>query len=225
MNWVALVLWGGWVGADTTSFAQVMISRPIVAATGAGLILGRPVEGLTVGVLLEIFALIILPIGAARYPEYGTAAVAACAGYVHAVTEGAPAAGALFLAVAFGLLWERVAGATVTALRRANERLVAGAAEQGAFTAGRLERLHLAALGADFARAALLVRGGRGRALLLLRFAGPVWAIGESATAGALAVAAATMLAGRQALVDGWAGRRVTFGLGLLCGLAILLSR
>src|SRR5690606_31658627 len=84
VNWLAITLWGGAVGMDATSFPQVMVSRPIVAAPVTGLLLGRPLEGVAVGALLELFALVILPIGAARYPESGTAAVAATAGYVAA---------------------------------------------------------------------------------------------------------------------------------------------
>ena len=68
MSWLAVALWGGAVGLDATSFPQVMISRPIVAAAVTGLLLGEPLAGIGVGVILELFALVILPIGAARYP-------------------------------------------------------------------------------------------------------------------------------------------------------------
>ena len=80
MNWLGVVLLGGIAGVDATSVAQTMISRPFIVATLTGLLVGRPEEGLILGAILELFALVILPVGAARYPEAGTAAVAATAG-------------------------------------------------------------------------------------------------------------------------------------------------
>src|SRR5690606_8090213 len=84
MNVLPVALWGGMVGLDAASFPQVMISRPLVAATVTGLLAGRPADGLLLGVILEAFALLILPVGAARYPESGTGAVAAAGAYLAA---------------------------------------------------------------------------------------------------------------------------------------------
>ena len=39
--------------------------------------LGDPGSGLTAGIILELFALEVLPVGAVRYPDYGPASVAA----------------------------------------------------------------------------------------------------------------------------------------------------
>ena len=75
MSWLIAALLGGFVGLDATSFPQVMISRPVVAGVLTGVLFGRPAEGLAVGFLVEAFSLIILPIGAARYPDSGTATV------------------------------------------------------------------------------------------------------------------------------------------------------
>ncbi len=97
-----LGLWGVLVGIDMTSVAQTMLSRPLVAATVAGVILGDPAGGLTMGVLLEFFALEVLPVGAARYPDCGLGSIAAVA-----VVAGSPGVlstglgGALGLAVAY----------------------------------------------------------------------------------------------------------------------------
>ena len=74
---LALLLWGTLVGLDLVSVPQIMIARPLVAGAGAGLILGDLETGLRLGVLFELFQLDILPVGAARYPEYGPATVAA----------------------------------------------------------------------------------------------------------------------------------------------------
>src|SRR6266545_4399439 len=75
----ALVIWGTLVGLDLVSVAQSMIARPFVAGGVAGLLLGDPMAGLRAGVLLELFALDVLPVGAARYPDYGPATIAAAA--------------------------------------------------------------------------------------------------------------------------------------------------
>src|SRR5919109_1749883 len=68
-------LLGAIVGLDVVSFPQAMISRPIVGATISGLLLGHPAGGLLVGPTLELIALETLPVGASRYPEWGSAAV------------------------------------------------------------------------------------------------------------------------------------------------------
>ncbi|HWV56262.1 MAG TPA: PTS sugar transporter subunit IIC, partial [Longimicrobiales bacterium] len=81
MNLPLLLVLGGFIGLDATSAPQLMISRPIVAATLSGLAFGHPAEGMLLGVILEAFSLVILPVGAAKYPESGTAAAAAAAAY------------------------------------------------------------------------------------------------------------------------------------------------
>src|SRR3989442_581047 len=67
----------------------MMIARPIVAGPVAGAILGDVATGLALGVVFELFQYDILPVGAARYPEYGPATVAA----VSAAQAGAGAVG------------------------------------------------------------------------------------------------------------------------------------
>lgn len=95
----ALAAWGTLVGLDLVSVGQVMVARPFVAGTVAGLLLGDPVNGAIVGAALELFALDLLPVGGVRYPDYGPAAVAA------AVTvAGAPGMLALGPAVGVGLI-------------------------------------------------------------------------------------------------------------------------
>jgi PTS system mannose-specific IIC component len=72
-----LALLAGVVGLDVVSFPQVMISRPIVGATLGGAFAGDPLAGLVCGAALECLALESLPVGASRYPEWGSASVAA----------------------------------------------------------------------------------------------------------------------------------------------------
>ena len=64
-----LMVWGALVGLDLATLAQVMIARPLVAGVVAGLIVGDVQSGLIVGAVLELFAMEVLPFGAARYPD------------------------------------------------------------------------------------------------------------------------------------------------------------
>ncbi len=68
---------GAVVGLDLVSVPQAMLSRPLVAGFLGGAVAGRPLAGLGMGALLELFAFETLPIGAARYPDWGPAACAA----------------------------------------------------------------------------------------------------------------------------------------------------
>jgi len=78
-TWLLLLAWGILVGVDLVSVPQAMLARPIVVGTVAGAILGDVEAGLRVGVLLELFALDVLPVGASWYPDYGPATVGAVA--------------------------------------------------------------------------------------------------------------------------------------------------
>jgi mannose/fructose/N-acetylgalactosamine-specific phosphotransferase system component IIC len=96
---LALLGWGTWVSLDLVSVGQVMIARPLVAGVVAGGILGDLQTGFMVGTVLELFALELLPFGAARYPDYGVGTVAAVA-----TAAGAPGLLGLGLGVTVGLL-------------------------------------------------------------------------------------------------------------------------
>lgn len=78
-------LWGGLLAIERRAFLQAMFSRPLVAATSMGLLLGEMESGLYVGMLLELYHLGAVNLGAAL-PENDTitatgtaAAAAACA--------------------------------------------------------------------------------------------------------------------------------------------------
>ena len=58
-----LVIWGMLVGLDLVSVPQAMIARPVVAGAVAGWLAGDVEAGLRVGVLFELFALDVLPVG------------------------------------------------------------------------------------------------------------------------------------------------------------------
>lgn len=113
MNWlwyeVALAaLWGGLVALERRAFLQAMLSRPLVAATGMGLLLDDVPAGLMVGMLLELYYLGSAALGAAL-PEHdtlaatGTAAMAST--LAHATSAGSTPAiwsAALLLATLLG---------------------------------------------------------------------------------------------------------------------------
>ncbi len=212
MSWLAVALFGGFVGLDATSFPQVMISRPLVTGALTGALFGRPAEGLVLGFIVEAFALIILPVGAARYPESGTATVAATSAYV-AVAPPGLVPGTLALAVVFALAWEWLAGVTVVLQRRNNGRILL---RQGGVPARQLERRHLAAMTTDFVRGAVVSLGGALVGYVLLGLLAPLWALPEASTLAVLAVLVAAMVGTAVPLFGGLRARRIA----LLCGLA-----
>jgi mannose/fructose/N-acetylgalactosamine-specific phosphotransferase system component IIC len=221
MNWWGLALLGGFVGLDSTSFPQVMISRPLVAGALTGLLLGRPAEGVLIGAILEIFDLAVLPIGAARYPESGTATVAATVAFLETLPV-AEATAALLLAVVFGLAWERVAGASVVLHRKLAERILFAGTGPSA-TARTLERRHLAAMAFDFVRGVLICVGGAYIGSTILRSVAPVWAIHPRFSGASLLFTGCAVLAASIAVFGGWREARRFFLIGAACGSMILL--
>jgi mannose/fructose/N-acetylgalactosamine-specific phosphotransferase system component IIC len=219
MTWIAVGLWGGMVGLDSTSFPQAMISRPLVAGTITGLLFGRPIDGVVLGFLVEAFSLITLPIGAATYPEPGTATVAATAAFITATPAGLQP-GYLMIALAFALCWERLSALTVTLQRRANGRMLVRTA---AVAARKLERRHLAAMSVDFLRGAVVSLAGSSVAIGLLIVLGPHWGIGPAATTALLAVVAAAMVATAIPLFGGLRARRLAVAGGVVAGLLLAL--
>ncbi len=216
-SWLMVALMGGLVGLDGTSFPQAMFSRPLVAGTLTGALLGRPAEGVLLGFLLEAFALVILPIGAARYPESGTAAVAATSAYVAFAPNGS-SVGALVLTLAFALAWEQVCGASIVLLRRGNGQLLT---RHGPVSASTLERLHLTAMAADFLRGSVLAAGGGLLAYGLVRAAEPVWGLDGGVVTGALGVIAAGMVGTAAALFGGVRSRRLALVAGACAGILL----
>ena len=159
---LGLLAWGTLVGLDLVSVPQMMIARPLVAGPIAGAMLGDVWTGLTLGVLFEVFQYEVLPVGAARYPEYGPATVAA-------VSAAHAAAGTLGLGLGalVGLISGMAGGVSLHAVRRLNARAVRRAtAALEAGDARVLLRLHTAAILRDAGRAAVVTALGLGLALL-----------------------------------------------------------
>jgi PTS system mannose-specific IIC component len=193
---LALLAWGTFVGLDLVTVPQVMIARPIVAGPLAGLILGDVWTGLAVGMLFELFQYDVLPVGAARYPEYGPATVAA-------VTAAHAAAGPLGigLGAVVGLVTALAGGISIHVVRRLNARAMHAASDRlEAGDTRALMRLHAAGIGRDAARAALvtglglaLARLARDIVAVPLTVRGATW-LSVAAVGAALAAAAAGTL-------------------------------
>jgi mannose/fructose/N-acetylgalactosamine-specific phosphotransferase system component IIC len=191
-----LLAWGTLVGLDLISVPQMMIARPIVAGPVAGAILGDLTTGLVLGVVFELFQYDILPVGAARYPEYGPATVAA----VSAAQAGAGVHG-LGFGVLVGLAMGLVGGASVHLVHRLNARAVEAAAP--ALEAGDprvLMRLHIAGIARDAVRAALVTAVGLAAAHVVREYLAGAYTLrgvvglAVAGVAGALAVGTAGTL-------------------------------
>ena len=160
-----LLAWGTLVGLDLVSVPQMMIARPLVAGTVAGLLVGDPETGMRLGVVFELFQFDILPVGAVRYPEYGPATVGAVAA-AHWL-GGATAWG---IGAGLGLLVGLCAGWSLHWLREANARAVrrsAATLESGDIRV--LARLHGAGLARDLVRAAAVTASSLAAGWLLAR--------------------------------------------------------
>lgn len=169
----ALLLWGTLVGLDVVSLPQSMISRPIIAGTITGLIIGLVLPGtpalgavptgLVVGAALELYALDVAPFGAARYPDFGPATVAA----VYAALDVKPAMG-LGVAIVVGLLTGLFGGWMMQVVRRANAAAIQRRA--AALAAGEVDAIRALQWGGvrrDIARSAGVTAAGLAIAMLI----------------------------------------------------------
>jgi mannose/fructose/N-acetylgalactosamine-specific phosphotransferase system component IIC len=149
-----IVLLAALLGMDVVPFPQAMSSRPIVAATIAGGFLGDPSAGLVIGAVLELIALGMLPFGASKYPEWGSASVVG--GALFASYPGSPP-GALAASVLGALLAAVVSGWSMVKLRRINAfRATRMRASLDAGSADAIVGLQLFGLTADFVRGGLV---------------------------------------------------------------------
>ena len=208
-QWVLLCLLGGWTAIDGASWGQFMISRPLVAAVTAGAIVGAPAQAAQLGLVLEALHLRVLPIGAARHPGSGPAAVVG--GATSAILVGA---NGLLTAVVFVLLWEWLGGETVRQLRNSNSPALVTETPIPAV----LEREHVSAIARDFGRGVFLVLSGLPLLLGLAITTEPFLA-GYGTVSGLLLAAA--IAAGTASAVGMFGAGRLRFavagaGLGLL---------
>jgi PTS system mannose-specific IIC component len=226
MTWflelLPIVLLGAICGLDVVSFPQAMISRPIVASTLGGGILGNAAGGLLVGAVLELIALETLPFGSSRYPEWGSAGVVG--GAIMGMTT-AHAAGSLPVAVFGALVTAYMSGSSMVVHRRViarNAHRNKRALEAGS---GRAVRsLQLQGLTMD------LVRGGIVTfiAIAVLRpLSGALVAIWRSSPvySPAVVLTLATIVAASALykIFHGIPKAAILFGIGLIGGIGMLV--
>ena len=216
-------LLGALLGLDVVGFPQMLISRPIVAATAAGALAGAPQPGLIVGATLECFALETLPFGASRYPEWASASVVAGALFAAAPPD---APGSLTTAVLAGLLIAWLGGWSMVQLRKLNAYRARARHEAVARGSRRVvEGLQLFGLTADLLRGGLLTFGS-------LLVAGPAyelvlgrWQVDGRVSRAVVVGAAATVAAGAVWKVfHSTPGARWFFLGGIGAGLATLVA-
>lgn len=158
MLWLDYLLAGSLAiltGLDRVALLQFMISRPIVAAPLAGWIMGNPLVGLEVGVLLELLWLGRLPVGASIPPDDTQVAIGATVlAFSMEPLLGMSGMPIVILCVLtaiplgkFGQLFDRLARHANGFLLKRNSALATG-------TPLQLERLHLLGL-VNFAFASL----------------------------------------------------------------------
>jgi PTS system mannose-specific IIC component len=215
---------GGVLGLDVVCFPQMMISRPLVAATVGGAFVGDAGSGMLVGVSLELIALATLPFGASRYPEWGSAAVVG--GAIAAALHMEPA-GTVTIGVLAGLATAWVGGWTLVKLREWNARLARrkrSALEHG--SRGAVVGLQLAGLTSDFVRAMLLTVVAYGLLFPVAHAMAAVWSFDEH-TSRAVTVSAACAVAAAAAwtIFHSARGARWYFAAGLVVGLLLLTMR
>ncbi len=190
----ALSLLGAVLGLDVVSFPQAMLSRPLVAATLTGALMGAPERGLILGATLECFALETLPVGASRYPEWGSSSVV---GGALVALPGVKGAGALLLAVIVALSWAWVGGWSMVQLRRLNAvwaRRRHDAVARGSRTT--VIGLQLYGMTADLARGALMTAVGLSIFVPLTQLALARWSTPDLVTRGILMALAGIVAAG-----------------------------
>lgn len=184
---------GALLGLDVVSFPQAMLSRPLVAATCAGALAGRPGAGLLAGAVLELFALETLPVGASRYPEWGSASVVGGALYA---AQPAGSAGALTLSVLVALVTAYVGGASMVLLRRLNGQLARAQLQRLATGSNRsVVGLQLAGAGFDLVRGFAITVVALGAAQPLVAHARDRWTA-DTRVSRAVVVGLAATVAG-----------------------------
>ena len=217
-----LGLLGAVLGLDTVSFPQAMLSRPLVAATCGGALLGEPLSGLMMGAALELIALETLPFGASRYPEWGSASAVGGAIFAEAPDH---AAGAMTLALIAALTTAWFGGWTMVKLRQLNARW-AGSSQRAldAGARGSVIGLQLKGLTADLARGLLVTIAAWALFQPIAAIALSEWTI-DARLSRAIAVGAATSVAAGAAwkIFHGSTAARWTFVAGLALGFGMMV--
>lgn len=219
-----IAILGGLLGLDVVSFPQAMISRPLVAATLAGALVGDAWSGLFVGAALELIALETLPFGAAKYPEWGSAATVG--GALFASNSIHPA-GAMTMAVIASIATGWIGAWTMYQLRRLNAygaHKHRGGLEAGA--RGTVIGLQLTGLSLDLLRGMLLTGIGYSVFRPLVEVIVALWDLdGMLSRSLVVGVAASVAMGAAWKLFHSVPWARWTFVAGLIVGIGILITK
>jgi PTS system mannose-specific IIC component len=180
---------GGLLGLDGTAVGQFMVSRPLVAGALAGWLLGDVSAGVAIGATLELYQLVSFPTGGARFPEASTATVVAVG-----AAAPFPDVGAFPIAVALGLVWGHLGGASVSLQRALNTRLTPEAtadASWGSVAPSVVAARHALAVVMDFARGAALTAAGVGIGRGVIGALAAAWPLDAAASRGLVLVGGA----------------------------------
>jgi mannose/fructose/N-acetylgalactosamine-specific phosphotransferase system component IIC len=219
-----LSLLGAVLGLDTVSFPQAMLSRPLVAATLGGALVGSPGGGLLIGAVLELFALETLPFGASRYPEWGSASVVGGALYG---SSPLPTAGATTLALLAALATAWIGGWTMVRLRQRNGRWAAKAQQAlSAGARGTVIGLQLRGMTADLIRGAILTAIAVAAFAPLNEASLALWTVDSRASSAvAVGTALSVAVAASWKLFHGSMTARWMFPLGIGIGIILTATR
>jgi mannose/fructose/N-acetylgalactosamine-specific phosphotransferase system component IIC len=219
-----IAILGGVLGLDVVSFPQAMISRPIVAATLSGALIGQAQSGVLAGAALELIALETLPFGASRYPEWGSASVVGGAIFASNATHPA---GAMSLSVVAALATTWLGAWTMVKLRQLNA-IWAGKSREAleAGARGSVVSLQLKGMTADLARGVLLTAIAYAVLSPLSNMLITLWST-DARLSRCLVVTAAASVAGGAAwkLFHSTSGARWFFIGGLAAGAFVLFVK
>jgi PTS system mannose-specific IIC component len=218
-----IALLGAFLGMDVVTFPQAMISRPIVAATAAGAFIGNAPAGILMGIVLELLALEMLPFGASRYPEWGSASVVG--GALYASQQGDPP-GALMVALLAALATALLSGRSMVWLRRLNaSRATQQRVKLERGSASAVTSLQLFGLTGDLVRGFLVTLVAM---IVFTALMGPIverWGIDARLSRAAVVAMCAAVSAGAIWKIFHSVPRaRLLFVSGLAIGAAILIS-
>jgi mannose/fructose/N-acetylgalactosamine-specific phosphotransferase system component IIC len=197
---LALILvLGGLVALDKTEACQTMLSQPLLVGPIVGYLLNDLPRGLTIGALLQLAYLWVLPIGTAVFPDSSTGSVAASYGYL-VLTNLFPDRSnlILLLIILFCIPFSLFAGWSLVKQRQLNYKLLRRAdlrAPEGRMS--RLSALFALGLVGSFARG-LAVTGLLKPMARLLDFVPELYLTGVELPIWGLGIGTALYLFGKR---------------------------
>jgi mannose/fructose/N-acetylgalactosamine-specific phosphotransferase system component IIC len=219
-----VTLLGAVLGLDTVSFPQAMLSRPLVAATLGGTLIGSPLSGLLAGAALELIAVETLPFGASRYPEWGSASVVGGALFA-SHPEHPPGAMTLAIVAALATAW--FGGWTMVKLRQRNAVWASQSRKAlDAGARGAVISVQLKGLTGDVVRGALLTAVSWALFAPLTAWSVTRWSV-DARMSRAIVVAVAVSVAAGAAwkLFHASMPARWMFAAGLAVGFTLMAAR